>query len=64
MKTLNDIARTFKVTPEQVQRQLERNARQLRSMERKARRTGGLVNDYSAEQLARLAGKAERFAEK
>jgi hypothetical protein len=52
------IARMFGVPVENVRRQYAKNARQLRVMEAKARRTGLKVNGYTANELRDHANTA------
>ena len=58
---LTAFARFMGCTLEQVQSGLRRNARQLRGMAEQARRTGRLVNGFTAEQLEQSAARAEKL---
>jgi hypothetical protein len=55
--TAADVARLFGCTADRVRHQYRRNAAQLRGMAEQAKRTGRLVNGYTAEQLQAKAAE-------
>lgn len=58
--TLEQIAKQFGCTSEQVRQQFARNARSLATMADKAKQRGRKVNGYTASELSAMARKMKR----